>query len=90
MTEITCEQMIAKCGEISQKKALVCICRVTTNFKQRFKKMKIKDLRFQRVADMTRPLPNKQRLRLELFTFSLANSMFVVREALTGRTLVYF
>ena len=54
------------------------------------KKMKIKDLRFQRVADMTRPLPNKQRLRLELFTFSLANSMFVVREALTGRTLVYF
>ena len=39
---------------------------------------------------MTRPLPNKQRLRLELFTFSLANSMFVVREALTGRTLVYF
>ena len=54
------------------------------------KKMKIKDLRFQRVADMTRPLPNKQRLRLELFTFSLVNSMFVVREALTGRTLVYF
>lgn len=54
------------------------------------KKMKIKDLRFQRVADMTRPLPNKQRLRLELFTFSLANSMFVVREALTGRTVVYF
>lgn len=52
--------------------------------------MEIKDLRFQRVADMTRPLPNKQRLRLELFTFSLANSMFVVREALTGRTLVYF
>ena len=52
--------------------------------------MKIKDLRFQRVVDMTRPLPNKQRLRLEPFTFSLANSMFVVREALTRRTLVYF
>ena len=72
------------------KKALVCICRVTIDFKQNLKKMKIKDLRFQRVADMTRPLPNKQRLRLELFTFSLVNSMFVVREALTGRTLVYF
>ena len=90
MTEITCEQMMAKCGEISQKKLLFAYVGSQLILNKILKKMKIKDLRFQRVADMTRPLPNKQRLRLELFTFSLVNSMFVVREALTGRTLVYF
>lgn len=90
MTEITCEQMMAKCGEISQKKLLFAYVGSQLILNKIKKKMKIKDLRFQRVADMTRPLPNKQRLRLEVFTFSLANSMFVVREALTGRTLVYF
>lgn len=90
MTEITCEQMMAKCGEISRKKVLFAYVGSQLILNKIKKKMKVKDLRFQRVADMTRPLPNKQRLRLELFTISLANSVLVVREALTERTLVCF
>lgn len=75
---------------LSKKKVLFAYVGSQFDFKTKFKKTKVKDLWFQRVADMTRPLPNKQLLGLELFTFSLANSMFVVREALTERTLVCF